>query len=91
MSKTLNRICNLGPSRVPARADLLSHVPSLPLLTMADDLVKIGLGVLAAIGAVVIYKVIKNDDSLEGAAKDVKGSIKGGYKDLKGEAKSATH
>lgn len=31
-------------------------------------------------GAVVIYKVIKNDDSLEGAAKDTKGSIKGGFK-----------
>ena len=51
---------------------------------------QIGLGVAAAVGAVVIYKVIKNDDSLEGAAKDTKGSIKGGFKDLKGEAKSHT-
>ena len=41
---------------------------------------QIGLGVLAAVGAVVLYKVIKNDDSLEGAAKDTKGSIKGGFK-----------
>lgn len=36
-------------------------------------------------------QVIKNDDSIEGAAKDVKGSIKGGFKEMKGEAKGATH
>ena len=52
---------------------------STSLLTLCL-LWQIGLGVLAAIGAVVLYKVIKNDDSVEGAAKDVKGSIKGGFK-----------
>ncbi len=47
------------------------------------------LGVAAAVGAVVIYKAINNDDSIEGAAKDLKGDIKGKYKDAKGEAKGA--
>ncbi|DBA78621.1 TPA: hypothetical protein ACH3X2_004373 [Trebouxia sp. C0005] len=56
---------------------------------MADDLVKVLLGVAAAVGAVVIYKAINNDDSIEGAAKDLKGDIKGKYKDAKGEAKGA--
>ncbi|KAL0045854.1 hypothetical protein WJX82_006828 [Trebouxia sp. C0006] len=51
---------------------------------MADDLVKVLLGVAAAVGAVVIYKAINNDDSIEGAAKDLKGDIKGKYKDAKG-------
>lgn len=46
------------------------------------------LGVAAAVGAVVIYKAINNDDSIEGAAKDLKGDVKGKYKDIKGQAKS---
>lgn len=46
---------------------------------MADDtLVKVGLFALAALGFIVVYKLVTNDDSLSGAAKDVKGSVKGG-------------
>lgn len=41
----------------------------------------------AVVGGVIVYKAINNDDSLEGAAKDLKGDVKGKYKDAKGEAK----
>lgn len=47
------------------------------------------LGVAAVVGGVIVYKAINNDDSLEGAAKDLKGDVKGKYKDAKGEAKGA--
>lgn len=46
-------------------------------------------GVAAVVGSVILYKAINNDDSIEGAAKDLKGDIKGKYKDAKGEAKGA--
>lgn len=45
------------------------------------------LSVAAVVGGVIVYKAINNDDSLEGAAKDLKGDVKGKYKDAKGEAK----
>ena len=54
-----------------------------------DALLQVLLGVAAAVGAVVIYKAVNNDDSIEGAAKDLKGDVKGKYKDAKGEAKGA--
>lgn len=58
-------------------------------LTDLDALLQVLLGVAAAVGAVVIYKAVNNDDSIEGAAKDLKGDVKGKYKDAKGEAKGA--
>ena len=45
------------------------------------------LGVAAAVAGVIIYKAVNNDDSIERAAKDLKGDVKGKYKDAKGEAK----
>ncbi|CAK0782835.1 hypothetical protein CVIRNUC_006030 [Coccomyxa viridis] len=55
-----------------------------------SDLIKnIAIGVAAVLGGLVLYKVIKNDDSVEGAARDLKGQAKGAFKDAKGEAKGA--
>ena len=55
---------------------------------MADDtLVTVGIVALAVIGALVVYKLATNDDSISGAAKDLKGSVKGNFKDLKGDVK----
>ncbi|BDA45752.1 g10208 [Coccomyxa elongata] len=59
-------------------------------MTADDQTIKnIVIGVAAVLGGLVLWKVIKNDDSIEGAAKDLKGDIKGRFKDAKGEAKGA--
>jgi len=52
------------------------------------DLANVAFGALALIGGVVLYKVWKGD-SVEGAAKDLKGEAKGAAHDLKGQAKGA--
>ena len=55
---------------------------------MADDtLVTVGIIALAVVGALVVYKLVANDDSLSGQAKDLKGDIKGTWKDVKGDVK----
>ena len=41
----------------------------------------------AIIGAIVIYKFVFQGNSVEGAIRDTKGTIKGGYKDAKGSVK----
>ena len=55
---------------------------------MADDtLTTVAVVALALVGALVVYKLVTNDDSLSGAAKDLKGSAKGTFKDIKGDVK----
>lgn len=52
-----------------------------------DTLITVGIIALTVVGALVVYKLVTNDDSLSGVAKDIKGSVKGNYKDIKGDLK----
>ena len=62
---------------------LLSEISAVFRLAVLLQLAFVG---CAIIGAIVIYKVFQGN-SVEGAIRDTKGTIKGGYKDAKGSVK----